>query len=76
MICAMSGGSLIIIGNRWTASSMKVCGSGLKKFLKPLAGEVVRVKYGRLQRAAFAEPGGDKLQAWIDACPSQDYSCP
>ena len=35
---------------------------------------MVRVKYGRLQRAAFAEPGGDKLQAWIDACPNQDYS--
>ncbi|MCG3267602.1 1-deoxy-D-xylulose-5-phosphate synthase N-terminal domain-containing protein [Yoonia sp. I 8.24] len=36
--------------------------------------DVVRVKYGVLQRAAFAEPGGDKLQTWIDNCPNQLYS--
>ena len=36
--------------------------------------DVVRVKYGVLQRAAFAEPGGDKLRQWIDACPNQLYS--
>src|SRR5690242_17682957 len=29
------------------------------------------VKYGSLQRAAFKEPGGDKLKAWIDNCPNQ-----
>lgn len=36
--------------------------------------DVVRVKFGQLQRAAFAEPGGEKLRAWIDACPNQLYS--
>ncbi|MGI9492266.1 MAG: transketolase [Geminicoccaceae bacterium] len=36
--------------------------------------EVVVLKYGALQRAAFAEPGGDALRAWIDACPNQLYS--
>ncbi len=36
--------------------------------------DVVRVKYGTLQKAAFAEPGGEKLRAWIDACPNQLYS--
>jgi len=36
--------------------------------------EVVRVKYGALQRAAFEEKGGDKLRAWIDACTNQEYS--
>ncbi|WP_349369067.1 transketolase [Salinarimonas sp.] len=36
--------------------------------------EVVRVKYGALQRAAFAEPGGEALRAWIDGCPNQLYS--
>ena len=36
--------------------------------------EVVRLKYGVLQRAAFAEPGGERLRAWIDACPNQLYS--
>ena len=36
--------------------------------------DVVRLKYGALQRAAFAEPGGDKLGEWIDACPNPLYS--
>ncbi len=36
--------------------------------------DVVRIKYGQLQRAAFAEPGGQKLQDWIDNCPNQLYA--
>lgn len=36
--------------------------------------DVVRVKYGALQRAAFAEPGGSALRDWIDRCPNQLYS--
>ncbi len=36
--------------------------------------DVVRVKYGVLQRAAFQEPGGEKLRQWIDDCPNQLYS--
>lgn len=36
--------------------------------------DVVRVKYGTLQRAAFAEAGGEKLKNWIDNCPNQLYS--
>ncbi len=36
--------------------------------------DVVRVKYGTLQRAAFEEKGGDKLKEWIDSCPNQLYS--
>jgi pyruvate dehydrogenase E1 component len=36
--------------------------------------DVVRVKYGHLQRAAFEEQGGDKLRQWIDDCPNQLYS--
>jgi len=36
--------------------------------------DIVRVKYGTLQRAAFAEKGGDKLKDWIDNCPNQLYS--
>src|ERR1700674_1985297 len=33
--------------------------------------DVVIVKYGRLMRAAFAEPGGEVLKQWIGACPNQ-----
>lgn len=36
--------------------------------------DVVILKYGSLQQAAFTEDGGDALKAWIDACPNQLYS--
>ena len=36
--------------------------------------DVVRVKYGALQRAAFSENGGERLREWIDNCPNQLYS--
>ena len=36
--------------------------------------DVVILKHGALQQAAFAEPGGDKLRDWIDRCPNQLYS--
>jgi pyruvate dehydrogenase E1 component len=35
---------------------------------------VVRLKYGAMQRAAFAEPGGAALQNWIDRCPNALYA--
>ena len=36
--------------------------------------DVVVLKYGALQQAAFAEPGGEILRQWIDRCPNQLYS--
>jgi pyruvate dehydrogenase E1 component len=36
--------------------------------------DVVIVKHGVLQLAAFAEPGGEALRDWIDRCPNQLYS--
>jgi len=36
--------------------------------------DVVVIKHGKLQQAAFAELGGEKLREWIDACPNQLYS--
>ena len=36
--------------------------------------DVVRLKHGALQRAAFTEPGGENLRDWIDQCPNQLYS--
>ncbi|MGY6536978.1 MAG: transketolase [Pararhodobacter sp.] len=36
--------------------------------------DVIRLKYGALQRAAFAEPGGARLRDWIDTCPNPLYS--
>jgi pyruvate dehydrogenase E1 component len=51
---------------------------GLWKRIEAIFGafgwEVVRLKYGALQRAAFAEPGGERLRDWIDNCPNQLYS--
>ena len=36
--------------------------------------DVVVLKYGALQHAAFAEPGGEVLRQWIDRCPNSLYS--
>ncbi len=36
--------------------------------------DVIVLRHGRLQQAAFAEPGGAKLRDWIEACPNQLYS--
>jgi pyruvate dehydrogenase E1 component len=36
--------------------------------------DVVVLKYGSLQQAAFGEPGGEVLRRWIDRCPNQLYS--
>ncbi len=36
--------------------------------------DVVLLKYGALQQAAFREPGGETLRQWIDHCPNQLYS--
>lgn len=36
--------------------------------------DVVIVKYGRLMREAFAEPGGEALKTWIDNCPNALYA--
>ncbi|UWQ79810.1 transketolase [Leisingera sp. S132] len=46
----------------------------IEKIFDAFGWDVVRVKYGALQRAAFKEPGGEALRAWIDACPNQQYS--
>ncbi|WP_102896934.1 1-deoxy-D-xylulose-5-phosphate synthase N-terminal domain-containing protein [Phaeobacter piscinae] len=46
----------------------------IEKIFDAFGWDVVKVKYGALQRAAFEEPGGDKLRQWIDDCPNQTYS--
>jgi pyruvate dehydrogenase E1 component len=35
---------------------------------------VVTLKYGRLLETAFAQPDGEQLRQWIDACPNSLYS--
>jgi pyruvate dehydrogenase E1 component len=35
---------------------------------------VVTLKYGRKLQAAFRQPGGEALRAWIDDCPNSLYS--
>mgnify|MGYP000262088986 FL=1 len=46
----------------------------IEKIFDAFGWDVVRVKYGALQRAAFEEPGGKALRDWIDACPNAEYS--
>ena len=45
----------------------------IEKTFDAFGWEVVKIKYGSLQRTAFEEPGGDKLRDWIDACPNAEY---
>jgi len=46
----------------------------VEKVFDAFGWDVVRVKYGTLQRAAFDEPGGHALRDWIDRCPNAEYS--
>ena len=46
----------------------------IEKIFDAFGWDVVKVKHGALQRAAFDEPGGDKLRDWIDSCPNAEYS--
>jgi pyruvate dehydrogenase complex dehydrogenase (E1) component len=46
----------------------------IEKIFDAFGCDVVRIKNGAFQRAAFAEPCGEKLRAWIDACPNQEYA--
>jgi pyruvate dehydrogenase E1 component len=45
-----------------------------EKIFEAFGWDVVRLKHGVLQRAAFAEPGGEALRRWIDGCPNQLYA--
>ena len=45
-----------------------------EQLFKNFGWDVVILKYGSLQQAAFEEPGGEKLRQWIDRCPNQLYS--
>ena len=35
---------------------------------------VITLKHGKLQRAAFARPGGKSIEHWIDTCPNADFA--
>lgn len=45
-----------------------------EQLFKNFGWDVVIVKYGALQQAAFCEPGGGALKRWIDSCPNALYS--
>jgi len=46
----------------------------VEKIFDAFGWDVVRVKYGVLQRGAFEKPGGSALRTWIDNCPNAEYS--
>ncbi len=35
---------------------------------------VITLKHGKLQRAAFARPGGRSIEEWIDNCPNAEFA--
>lgn len=46
----------------------------IEKTFEAFGWTVIKVKHGVVQRAAFEEPGGDRLRDWIDQCPNPVYS--
>ncbi|MEL6665892.1 MAG: transketolase [Pseudomonadota bacterium] len=46
----------------------------IEAIFKAFGWRTVILRHGVLQRAAFEEPGGEALKAWIQACPNDDYS--
>jgi pyruvate dehydrogenase E1 component len=48
--------------------------SRFEEIFKSFGWDVVVLKYGSLMDAAFAEPGGGRLRAWIDTAPNQLYA--
>lgn len=46
----------------------------LRGIFETFGWDVVVLKHGALQRAAFEEPGGERLRDWIDRCPNQLWS--
>lgn len=46
----------------------------IEQIFEAFGWEVVRLKHGALQEAAFREPGGHRLREWIDHCPNQLFS--
>lgn len=44
------------------------------RFFRAVGWNVVTLKYGALQMAAFEKPGGLSLKRWINECPNEIYS--
>lgn len=61
-------------GERPTCSAARGVWARFEAIFRNFDWDVVILKHGKLQQAAFAEPGGERLRQWIDACPNQLYS--
>lgn len=46
----------------------------IEAIFKAFGWRVEVLRFGALQRAAFQEPGGERLKTWIEACPNSLYS--
>jgi pyruvate dehydrogenase E1 component len=46
----------------------------IEGLFRSMGWRVVTLKYGKRLERAFAEPGGEALREWIDACPNTIYS--
>ncbi|MAO93893.1 MAG: transketolase [Rhodospirillales bacterium] len=44
------------------------------RFFRAVGWNVITLKYGSKQMAAFAKPGGQALKRWINTCPNDVYS--
>ena len=46
----------------------------IEQFFATVGWRVVTIKYGKKLQEAFAQPGGEALREWIDACPNDLYA--
>ena len=70
------GNSMWIVDLNRQSLDRVVPGVRIEQWKQQFAGagwHVVEAKYGRALEAAFAQPGGDSLRAWIDAMPNEQY---
>jgi pyruvate dehydrogenase E1 component len=71
--CATPGGWSTTTARASTPSCARGCTSASRR-CSAFGWDVVIAQIRRAAAGAFAEPGGEALRAWIDACPNQLYS--
>ena len=72
--CETCGGLLITTAKAWIRRSRIVSSGRFDDIFRTTNWNVITLKYGKKLEAAYAKPGGDALEKWIDECPNSLYS--
>jgi pyruvate dehydrogenase E1 component len=74
MTSATAGGWSITTASRSTATTADRMFRRFDDIFETCGWRVITLKHGKLQRAAFARPGGKSLEDWIDNCPNAEFA--